>query len=224
MTTSPSLPGSSKNSERDLKVAEPALSKSLGKSEAARSKLLDAGTRLIAERGIEGVNTNVVAREARLGVGTFYNHFEDKHELHRAIVLHGFEGLRAAVADASGGLGAERDELAAQVRAVVGAQVDFASAEPALFRVAFGGPAPTASHGRPAMTYSTRPVEQRLQALQRAGELDPAMSAEVAARGFAGMQTAVLLWWLDDRTRSSREELVETLVRLHPALAGRVAR
>lgn len=214
MSASPS----SIKSEHDLKPT----SRSESRNEAARTRLIDAATELIAERGIEGVNTNVVARAAKVGVGTFYNHFEDKHALHRAIVMRGFEGLRGAMADASGQLPPGEDELASQVRAIVTAQVDFALNLPSLFRVAFGGPAPLASPGQPAMTFSTRAVEQRLRSLQRTGELDAAMNPEVAARGFAGMQTSVLLWWLDDPNRCPREELLETLVRLHPALACRI--
>jgi AcrR family transcriptional regulator len=213
----PSLEKTSQ-SERDPQL--PARSES--KNEVARARLVEAGTRLIAERGIEGVNTNVVARAAKLGVGTFYNHFEDKHALHRAVVMRGFEGMRGAMGEAIRRLDPDGDDIAAQVRAVVAAQIDFALAEPSLFRVAFGGPAPAAAPGQPAMTFSTRAVEQRLLGLQRDGLLDPGMNPEVAARGFAGMQTSVLLWWLDDPSRCPAGELVDTLVQLHPAMACRV--
>ena len=70
---------------------------------SARERLLEAGTRLIAERGIEAVNTNVIARAAGVGVGTFYAQFEDKHALHRSAVVRALDGLQAALSAAPGG-------------------------------------------------------------------------------------------------------------------------
>ncbi|MBW2386565.1 MAG: TetR family transcriptional regulator, partial [Deltaproteobacteria bacterium] len=39
------------------------------KPNVVRSRILEVGTRLIAERGVDGVNSNVIARAARVGVG-----------------------------------------------------------------------------------------------------------------------------------------------------------
>ncbi len=69
--------------------------------EAARGRLLQAGAALIAEHGLEGANSNQIARAAGAGVGTFYAHFEDKHALHRAVVRHTFEGLQGRLARAA---------------------------------------------------------------------------------------------------------------------------
>ena len=96
------------------------------KADRVRGLLIDAGTRLIAELGIEGVNTNSLAREARVGVGTFYNHFDDKHALHRAVVMRGFEQLQAELAAASARL--QDADIEDQVRGQVAATADFAAA------------------------------------------------------------------------------------------------
>ena len=47
--------------------------------EDAHDRLLAAGLHLFARRGTERVNSNAIAKRARLAVGTFYNHFPNKH-------------------------------------------------------------------------------------------------------------------------------------------------
>jgi len=184
--------------------------------EAARGRLLQAGAALLADRGLEGANSNQIARAAGAGVGTFYTHFEDKHALHRAVVRHTFEGLQARLAKAA----AEPESLEEQVRALVGALCDFAAAHPDFFRVAFGRPLPAHVPGEPALTFSTRGVEQRLDALRREGRLEIDVDPGVAACAALAMQTGVALQWLDGRLKADREILVETLTRLHPALSA----
>ena len=184
----------------------------------ARERLLEAGIRLLgSERGVGAINSNEIAREAGVGVGTFYAHFEDKHDRHRALVREAIDGLQAALARAAAGAG---EDPVAQVRALVTAVVDFAVARPGLFKLAFGRSAPAPSPGRPVVGLSTRATERRLAELKQQGLLDPALDPEVASRAFAAMQNGVVLWWLDERDRVDRETLIATLVRMHPALAG----
>jgi AcrR family transcriptional regulator len=196
----------------------------------AREKLLVAGTRLIADHGIDAINTNVIARAARVGVGTFYGHFDDKHALHRAVVARALEVVRQSLADAHREV-ADRP-LPEQVRAGVEALVELAESRPDLFKAAFSRPAlgarapagPRASAAprrSGALGLSPRPVEQRLRALQAEGAIDPAIDPGVAARAFTEMQIAILCWWIDEPDRPPRTALVETLVRLHPAMACR---
>ena len=59
--------------------------------------------------------------------------------------------------------------------------------------------------------------------LQRDGALDPELHPGVAARAFIAMQNGVVSWWLEDPSRASRDDVVETLIRLHPAVAGATA-
>jgi len=196
-----------------------------------RGQLLDAATRRFSAAGFEGVNSNQIAREAGVGVGTFYNHFRDKYEVHQALVLDTLEQLQAAVARG----GARPDApLEDQVRALVEAVLAFAEQDPDRFRVAFGaesvphrtpraaraaadGPA----NARVQVGYSARATERRLRALRDARALDPALDPAVAARAFVAMQNEVVCWWLDDRARASRAGVIETLVRLHPAIAAK---
>jgi len=97
--------------------------------------------------------------------------------------------------------------------------VEFAAEQPEDFVLAFGRERRLGQAPRAAATLSARPTEQGLAALHAAGVLDPALDHPTAAAAFHAMQTGLLLWWLEDRSRASREQLVDTLVRLHPAVA-----
>lgn len=189
--------------------------------EQTRIALIESAEELIGAGGLEAINSNLVARSAGVGVGTFYSHFEDKAALGRAITLLAWDELGQAMAAASMA-SAVQDDAVGMTRAVV----EYASTHAARFRIAFGrGMAAAAgSSGRPAMTLSTRPVERRLAELQKAGALSPALDPAVAARAWWAMVSGTLLWWLEDRKRSEVEALVQTLTLLHPARSGRPLR
>ena len=110
-------------------------------------------------------------------------------------------------------------DLESQVRGLVEAGVALAEERPDAFRVLA-----SSSGSRWSVRLSRRPVERRLAELRVQGLLDPAIDPAVAARGFEVMQEGVLSWWLEDPTRAERASIIETLVRLHPALAGRSSR
>ena len=127
--------------------------------EDARDRLLTASLNLFARRGTERVNSNAIARRARLGIGTFYTHFPDKHALLREIQIRTVSGLRAARVDALRGAGVRPVD---QVRAAVGAAIDFASGHAEAYRVTFGRErAGAAPHG-PVVTESSRPTAQQV--------------------------------------------------------------
>ncbi|MDG2049609.1 MAG: TetR/AcrR family transcriptional regulator [Myxococcota bacterium] len=188
----------------------------------AYDRLILAGIELMAREGLDGVNTNTIARAARVGVGTFYQHFEDKFALHRAIVQRALEGLQNSLAQAH----QEADDrpLPDQVRAGVVALVGFAQAQPDLFRTTFGRSAAAArlnSKGRTAgLGLSARPLERRLRALLEEGELDPAIEPGIAARAFMDMQVRCVVHWIEDPVHEDPDALIRTITRLHPALVG----
>jgi AcrR family transcriptional regulator len=51
-----------------------------------RERILDAATRLIEERGVDGVSMDEVAAEAGVGKGTLYRRFGDRSSLLRALI------------------------------------------------------------------------------------------------------------------------------------------
>lgn len=187
--------------------------------EDAKDRLLAAGLSLFALRGSERVNTNAIAKRARLAVGTFYAYFPDKHALLREIQNRTVAALRAARIEATRVAGADPD---AQVRASAGAAVAFAENHAQAYRVTFGRErAGAAAHG-PVVSESTRPTADGLRRLQAAGRLDADLDPELAARAYLAMEVGTILWWLDDPARAGREGVVDTLVRLHPAQAARL--
>jgi AcrR family transcriptional regulator len=183
--------------------------------DATRISLIEAAEALIGASGLDAINSNQIAKAAGVGVGTFYSHFEDKSALLRAITLLAWEQLGQAMAATSS---AGQDDAAGMTRAVV----DYATANPARFRIAFGRGTATANAaaGQPAMTLSTRPVERRLAELQKSGALAAELDPAVAARAWWAMVSGTLLWWLEDPKRSDPAMLVRTLTLLHPARSG----
>ena len=185
------------------------------KLENAESRLLAAGLSLFARRGTERVNSNTIARRARLGIGTFYTCFADKHALLREIEMRTLAGLRqarvAAIRQASG-------EPEDQVRRAVEAAVHFAEQHSEAYRVTFGRErAGAAKHG-PIVSESSRPTAEALRRLQRDGQISAELDAALAARAYLSMEVGTLLWWLEDPSRASAAGIADTLVRLHPAV------
>ena len=185
--------------------------------EDAPDRLLVAGLGLFARHGCERVNSNAIARAAGLGIGTFYLHYANKYALLRELQLRTLAGLRTvrqtAIADAG-------RILSDQIRASVAAAVGFARDHPEAYRVCLGRERTAPAHQGPVVSESTRPIAEGLRTLQRAGRIDPGLDVELAARAYLSMEAGMLLWWLEDPKRVAEAELVETLVRLHPASAG----
>lgn len=188
------------------------------KLDGAESELLAAGLSLFARHGTERVNSNTIARQAGLGIGTFYRHFDDKHALLRQIELRTLAGLRGAR------LAAIREvsptDSASQVRPAVEAAVLFADQHPEAYRVTFGRErAGAAKHG-PIVSESSRPTAEALRKLQREGRWSNELDADLAARAYLSMEVGMLLWWLEDRSRAGVGGVVDTLVGLHPVGRG----
>jgi len=105
------------------------------KIEDAKPRLLAAGLSLFAKRGTERVNSNAIARRAKVGIGTFYSHYEDKHALLQEIQIRTLTGLRdvrlAAVRRAD-------PAPEAQAAAAIVAAAEFARRHPEAYRVTLG--------------------------------------------------------------------------------------
>jgi AcrR family transcriptional regulator len=71
-----------------------------------RNALIEAGTAVLGEAGVDGLSLREVARRARVSQAAPYHHFAGKAELVGAIVSRGFQDFTAALhagADAAGG-------------------------------------------------------------------------------------------------------------------------
>jgi len=62
------------SSERRGELKRPSQARSI----ATFTSILDASTDIIVERGVQGLNTNVVAERAGVNIGTVYHYFPDK--------------------------------------------------------------------------------------------------------------------------------------------------
>jgi AcrR family transcriptional regulator len=183
----------------------------------AEDRLLAAGLNLFARLGTERVNSNAIARRARLGIGTFYSHFADKYALLQALQMRTLAGIRSARIGALSKAGAQPLE---QVRQSVEAVAHFAQTHPEAYRVTFGRERAGASAHGPVVSESSRPTAEALRRLQEAGRIDPALNVELAARAYLSMEVGTLLWWLEDPGRAERAALVDTLARMHPAVTS----
>ncbi len=68
------------------------------KRERTQLQLIEAAMRVFAEKGIGGAPIHVIAHEAGLANGTFYNHFTTKQELIVAVAGHLMDRLSDEVA------------------------------------------------------------------------------------------------------------------------------
>jgi len=191
------------------------------KLEDARPRLLAAGLSLFSKLGTERVNSNAIARRAKVGVGTFYAHYEDKYALLQEIQIRTLTGLRDVRIAAVRRAGPAPEE---QARAAIASVIRFAAQHPQAYRVTLGRERAGATKHRPIVSESTRPTAEVLRRLQAEGRIDPTLNADLASRAYAATEVGTILWWLDDPERGEADELAETLLRLHPVMACRVVR
>ena len=100
-----------------------------------REALIAATCELLVEHGPDGFSLADACRRAGVTTAAPYKHFRDKQEILEEIVLRGFEELTAANAKAvdEGGPG-----TVAGITAMGMSYLDFAVAQPAVFRLMFG--------------------------------------------------------------------------------------
>ena len=69
-----------------------------------RQALLDAGSRLLAEKPIDAIAIDEIVRAAGVAKGSFFNHFEDKDAFGRAVARQLRAELETAVAETNHGI------------------------------------------------------------------------------------------------------------------------
>ena len=102
-----------------------------------RNSLIEAGFLLLREGGVAALTLRAAARAAGVSATATYRHFIDKEALLAAIAAEGFTRFAVALAAAD-----HTGEGVAALRAQGVAYVEFAVAEPALFRLMFGAARP----------------------------------------------------------------------------------
>ena len=175
-----------------------------------RQRLLDAAVRLFAERGLHGVTSHDIARTAGVASGTFYLHFRDKTDVYRHIVFHAIEELVQLVQHA---VGATSPNVLAQ-RARAEAIVSFAERNRDVVRIIFSTDSEAAAVEADALSQLAGGLEARLRRERDEGTFPADLDPLVCARAHVGMTAHLIDWWTQDPSRASRDEIIETLVRL----------
>jgi AcrR family transcriptional regulator len=154
-----------------------------------RQALLAAGERLFSRAGYQATTVAQVAREADVGVGTFYLHFRDKDELAETIVREGLLALRDALAARLAGV-PPQGRLSVMLREIL----RHAHARPDLFRIAL------TTRGTLAMTRRAQAwlAEQIAAALAAEAASGSGEDHRLTGRLLAGMVTQAIAWWQDE--------------------------
>lgn len=97
-----------------------------------RSALVEVALERVRRGGIDQFSLREAAREVGVTSGAVYKHFADKDQLLSAVAAEALSLLAKRSFKATAGL-----EGAARLHAAARAYIDFASAEPLLFRLAF---------------------------------------------------------------------------------------
>ena len=182
--------------------------------DATRRRLLEAATTLFAAHGLHAVTSTDIAQAAGVATGTFYLHFADKQALFREIALSALAELRERRIRATAGTEpGSRAELRAGMTELVAYGQDHGD----LIRVVFGRGAESAPIADEVMDQIVPDLEKAFVLRREAGQLTAGAEPAIAAQAYAAMMTRVLAWWVEDPSRASREQVIETLLGLHPS-------
>jgi AcrR family transcriptional regulator len=100
-----------------------------------RAQLIAAVRELVETHGPDGFSVAEAARRAGVSSAAPYKHFKDRHEILRGVVSEAMDRLRAAMEAGA----ADHTEGSLEAVSAIGlAYVDFARAEPGVFRLVFG--------------------------------------------------------------------------------------
>jgi len=101
-----------------------------------RRALVQAGLKMLAEGGVDGLSLRGAAELAGVSHAAPYRHFRDKEQLVSAVAEEGFRMLTSRMRDE---IAARGGDVLSRLRAAAEGYVAFAVAQPATFRTIFGG-------------------------------------------------------------------------------------
>jgi AcrR family transcriptional regulator len=180
---------------------------------ATRRRLVAAATELFAREGLHRVTSARIAAAAGVATGTFYLHFKDKEALFREIAFAALAELRERQRRALAGLAADPN---AEVRARCAELVAFAEENRSLILLLFGRGHQAAGLGEDVLDALIPGIEEALRARVAAGQLPADLHPASAAQAIAAMNSRVIAWWVEDPSRATRDEVTNTLCRMHP--------
>lgn len=98
-----------------------------------RERLLEAASRLFAERGFEATRPQDIAREADVAIGTFYLHFADRREAFEAFTARAATELMERARTRA----PDNGNFAARLRCTLESLLDYMDEKPGVVRAAF---------------------------------------------------------------------------------------
>jgi AcrR family transcriptional regulator len=176
---------------------------------STREKLLEAARAEFSQNGIKATKIAVICRRANLANGTFYLHFRTKEDVWAELLAETAEELATRLAKSGA-----NTELDARVRdrIEVGIIVGFAEERSDLYSFILSE---RSGQIKAHDLFLERFIEQRRAMIARgieAGDFRPELDPTAAALADYGMATETIQWWLKNRDRMTREQLVECLV------------
>jgi AcrR family transcriptional regulator len=157
-----------------------------------RAELLDTAVEQLRASGTESLSLRALARSVGVSQTAPYRHFTDKDELLAALATRGYQALLGTLQSAGQAAPAKPSE---QLFAFARSYVDYAAANPELFKLMFG-PALQPAEKYPELRDASRATLSFVQAILRKGielgdfkEQDITYLANAAWAGIHGLAT-----------------------------------
>jgi AcrR family transcriptional regulator len=162
-----------------------------------RQRIYDAALTLFRRKGVAGATIREIAREADIGVGTFFNYFASKEDVLDALGRQRQERLVALLAEPSlAGLTA-RERIERIMRALVEGMEEEPTLTRAVVRAALGSP--TLFHGERARFVALANLfAEILREGQARGEVAADCDAEVASHLLISTYATLTLDWVEE--------------------------
>lgn len=175
----------------------PSGSKRAQRHEELRQRIYDAALTLFRRKGVAGATIREIAREADVGVGTFFNYFTSKEDVLDALGRQRQERLVALLAEPSlAGLTA-RERIERIMRALVEGMEEEPTLTRAVLRAALSSP--TLFHGERARFVAMANLfAEILREGQARGEVAADCDAEVASHLLISTYATLTLDWVEE--------------------------
>jgi|SRR5579883_1631472 len=192
----------------------------------SRQRLLAAARGLFIEHGYHATRPQDIARAADVGNGTFYLHFADKRDCFLAFAETARAELEAFVHERL----AEVEGVEPQLRALLGALIDYAERNPGVLKAAMTDVSVISSETPAGPSLADRWAAQwaaQLRAGARSGALRGDYDADVIGHAIVGLIHAAAGFGI--RRGADRDELIDSIARflvraLVPETAGELAK
>jgi len=178
-----------------------------------REQLLDLGVTLLATRSLDELSIEILAEEAGISRGLLYHYFGNKHDFHEAVVRRAADDLIATTAPPAEGDPLER------LLASVAAYVDYVEANYQGYLSLVKGAAGGNEAIRRIYEEARAALTDRVFREDAQGTIVPdTPAARLMVRGWSAMTEDMVLSWVREPDRVTREELLGALAASLPAL------